>query len=676
LAKKVSDEIVSEETEILKELIPRMFEVMHRVARLSCDYVKRGRWSSSPWFDELLMIAARTISGPTYTEMIEEMERELNEVIDDFDRAVNVEALRLANETSKLTCLRLSIIDPQSFGVGQAERERVERKRVEWIERERERAERERAEHERAEQERVEQERVEQEFLFRRLEPVKTGYHRDLLCMDGTRQSLLSQIVEWVANISGQENVPSRNACWVYGSPGIGKTSLAHSICASLHERKQLAGAFFCRRDDPNLSEPRNVLPTFMHKLAILFPPFRTIVAKHLREDPNLTPESMNGSLFLDFIRSLPCHPDQTLVFVIDALDECGDPRSRAALLRVLTNAAAQAPWLKIIITSRTEVDIQHFFNTLTQSTYLLYDLSTDQNASADLRTFARSQFDVVASVWHLNTPWPGESDFNRLISRANGLFIFIKTLSLALECCEDPEESLKAALQDSATTGLESLYGLYSSILKAQIMHNKAQFQRVIGVLLTASPYRALCDETMAELAGVKPNLVKRWVDALSSLLYRDEAANRGIRVRHLSVYDFFVSNHCDYQVNVRDENVQLGIACLKTMITQLRFNICKLEDSRLANADIQDLPSRLKQNVSDPLQYSCLHWLSHLCLPPDNHDKRVLVLGSLKKYFEGLYPLFWVEVLSIMGVVPIGVAGLRGLLSWVRVSTCRASC
>jgi hypothetical protein len=100
LATKVSDEIVSEETEILKELIPRMFEVMHRVAKLSCDYVKRGRWSS-PRFDKLLTIAARRIGGPAYPEMIEEMEKELNKVIEDFDRAVGVEVLRLANETSR-----------------------------------------------------------------------------------------------------------------------------------------------------------------------------------------------------------------------------------------------------------------------------------------------------------------------------------------------------------------------------------------------------------------------------------------------------------------------------------------------------------------------------------------------------------------------------------------------
>ena len=45
LAKKVGDEIASEERDILKELIPRMFKVMHKVAKLSNDYVKRCRWS-------------------------------------------------------------------------------------------------------------------------------------------------------------------------------------------------------------------------------------------------------------------------------------------------------------------------------------------------------------------------------------------------------------------------------------------------------------------------------------------------------------------------------------------------------------------------------------------------------------------------------------------------------
>ena len=41
-ADKVADEIVYEETEILDKTIPRMFEVMQKVAKCSCDYVRRG----------------------------------------------------------------------------------------------------------------------------------------------------------------------------------------------------------------------------------------------------------------------------------------------------------------------------------------------------------------------------------------------------------------------------------------------------------------------------------------------------------------------------------------------------------------------------------------------------------------------------------------------------------
>jgi len=49
------------------------------------------------------MIAGRTLSGLVRPEKIEEMDKELTKVIEDFDRAMNVEALRLAKKTSKQT---------------------------------------------------------------------------------------------------------------------------------------------------------------------------------------------------------------------------------------------------------------------------------------------------------------------------------------------------------------------------------------------------------------------------------------------------------------------------------------------------------------------------------------------------------------------------------------------
>jgi len=53
------------------------------------------------WVVRLLMITERTLGGLVRPQKIEEMEEELTKVIEDFDRAVNVEALRLAQETSK-----------------------------------------------------------------------------------------------------------------------------------------------------------------------------------------------------------------------------------------------------------------------------------------------------------------------------------------------------------------------------------------------------------------------------------------------------------------------------------------------------------------------------------------------------------------------------------------------
>ncbi len=492
--------------------------------------------------------------------------------------------------------------------------------------------------------------------------------------MEGTRKSRLKEIIDWVANKPEEGGLPHSNTYWIYGIPGIGKTSLAHSICACLHDQGQLAGTFFCRRDDPNLSEPRNILPTLIYKLAGIFPPFRNIVANCLRNDPNLTSESMKDSLFLDFLRNLPHVPNHFLVFVIDAFDECGNDRSRPTLLKLLTIALAHASWLKIIITSRPEADIQHFFDGLTGPSCLRYDLAIDQEANDDLRTFAQSEFDPVAQKWYLSTPWPEEYLLNRVVSRANGLFIFIKTLALALEHCEDPTAFLMATSEDSAGTGLKPLYELYSSILKSRIAHSTTDFQRTIGVLLTAAPYRALHEESIAELAGVRPNLVKKWVDDLSSLLYRDEGTNGGIRLRHLSISDFLFSDDCPchYQISPRDANVQLGIACLKTMTFQLRFNICGLQDSRLANADIEDLPSRIIENISDCLQYSSLYWSNHLCLTHDNNDRRVW--ECLKEFFEGLCPLYWIEVLSILGMVPIGAPSIQRVISWAKVSPASA--
>src|SRR5258708_38631258 len=150
----------------------------------------------------MLMIAERTVDRFIYSrdkEVIDDMNGVLTKVVDDFMRAVNVESLRLAKKTGTHPLFQSS--DSSSSVV-----------------------------------------RVEQKLLLKQLTPVKTSYDLDRCCMEGTRTSILDRIMAWVDN---PQEGKDENTCWFYGSPGIGKTSLAHSICERLHDRRHLAGAFF-----------------------------------------------------------------------------------------------------------------------------------------------------------------------------------------------------------------------------------------------------------------------------------------------------------------------------------------------------------------------------------------------------------------------------------------------
>ena len=50
LVKRAADEMVCEETDILEEILPRMFKVMQRVVEYACDYTRHGRLGGKFFF--------------------------------------------------------------------------------------------------------------------------------------------------------------------------------------------------------------------------------------------------------------------------------------------------------------------------------------------------------------------------------------------------------------------------------------------------------------------------------------------------------------------------------------------------------------------------------------------------------------------------------------------------
>ncbi|PVF92453.1 WD40 repeat-like protein [Serendipita vermifera] len=603
-AEKAIEDSIEESTDLLRKTIEKLYILTMGTAQFVCEYVKKSRFKR----------AINSIVSTEAQEKISGFKDAFGRIVEDLDRAVDVETLKIARS-------------------------------------------------------------IEEKLLIERLEPVKTSHDLNRCCMDGTREALLNNIVEWALRPSAVTSVSQgagpESVYWLYGIPGVGKTSVAHSICARLHEKKRLGGSFFCRRDDPNLSNAYYVLPTLICKLAGMWRPYKRLIAEKLRNDEHLNRSTAGNALFSQLITSLQVHPSHTLVLVIDALDECGESQGRNSILSSLFTASTRVHWLKVIITSRQEQDIESYFGRSDAiGHFLSKDLKTDDRTQDDIKSFIRNKFSIIASSHHLEPDWPGDALRDIIVSRSGGLFIFVDTLWRLLKDGLDPDDRLMQALSKTSGDTLTSLYDLYSTAIDGRVGQDKKTFRVAMGTIIVVGQYRPLCDESIAQIAGLRLHVVKNMVDKLGSLLYRDKMANGGIRVRHLSILDFLTESqgHPDLSIDIKGAHYVVGIACIRVMLEGLKFNICGLESSLESNAKIEDLKDKVEQKIPDALQYSCIHWSNHICHTVDTEEPELY--GALNKFVKDLRLLYWIEVLSLLDQVPKGDSSLRRILSWAKVS------
>ncbi|KAG8775190.1 hypothetical protein FRC15_000715 [Serendipita sp. 397] len=595
-ASKSLEEAIDDNTDLLRKTIGRLYSLAIDVAEFTYDYVKQN------WFKRL----GKSIISADDQQKIGELEGDFKALVEDFERAVDVETLKTVRS-------------------------------------------------------------IEETMLLNRLQPLQTGYNHDRRCMDGTRVALLDEILEWALRPIVEGTSPSQNVYWLYGIPGIGKTAMANSICFRLHKQGQLGGGFFCRRDDPKMSDPKYVLPTLVCKLAETWGGYRKMVAERLRKDPHLNQSSAGNELFLQLLSSLQNHPPHPLVLVIDGFDECGDISRRRSILTTLLDASLRFNWIRVVITSRQEEDIESTFSRPEYiGHYSSKDLTTEDNKRKDINLFARSKFTSISG----RDDWPGDDKLAQIVERSGGLFIYIETLWHLVQEELDRDQCLDQALSGESQDVLSGLYDLYSTTINARIGRNKEAFRSVIGVIIEAGQYQPLPDESVAQLIGVRTDVVTTLVNKLRSLLYRDTATNGGIRVRHLSIIEFLTGRNCPEEIKVDSKQVNrdMGGFCVRIMTQELRFNICRLESSFIPNRNIADLAPRIKQNISIALLYSCLYWSDHLCHTPDTGDKKIYL--ALDKFTEDGRLLYWVEVLSLTGKIHVGESGLRRILSWIKLS------
>ena len=506
--------------------------------------------------------------------------------------------------------------------------------------------------------------------LLKLLNPVQdASYQEDRGCMKGTRTAILDKIITWVnlpLNPDKATTSHSDNVYWLYGMPGLGKTSVANSLCYRLHVSGNLGGSFFCKREKESLRDPKNVLPTLISKLAAIWSPYSALVAKALQDDPHLNPKSTNGKLLLGALWALKRPPSCTLVLVIDAFDECGDDTTRESLLESLLEACSLVNWLKVFITSRLEQDIQSF---LEANECTVQDLAEDDQTGKDILYFAQERMQLVAKTRKRQQGWPGEARLGQMTERSHGLFIYIDTIYRILKPFKDPDEKLNLVLGEQQQDANSELHTLYLAALKSEVGEETEEFCRIARAIIASATYRPLSDETLASLIGKVLSVAQSWVDALGWVFLRERSIGRGIRVRHLSILEFLtgLKDPVELRVDLKQAHDELSLYCLQTMLKGLKFNICGLESSYLPNGDIGNLEDRVQRNISDALQYSCLHWANHLCANLDAPSEAVGEL--LGEFFNGKWPLYWLEVLSVTGNVPAATMALQTIIESSKV-------
>lgn len=480
---------------------------------------------------------------------------------------------------------------------------------------------------------------------------------------------MLDTILGWLSGTSIDDPECSP-LYWLHGVAGSGKSTVAKTVAKISSGRGHSLLCFFCRRDAPELSNPRRFFSTLSFLLAQRHAGYRRALYDLLSDPDNAgigddTISEQYQRLFKELLHHIS-EPLQCLIFIIDALDECGSPQEQAETAEFLVSLSRLVPWLKVLVTSRSEPRIGDVFaRGKRKCTVSSIDDEVDKHADIRLYICARlAALSIQAETSIVDT----------LVAHASGSFIWCTTLFKYLEDRVDAEGVLMNLLADlkdgtSSTAGLvyDGLYTLYDQVLTLAI-RNRADlpFARdILSLIFVSSATRPLSCDAIAGPLKRKVAPVRTVVRALHAVLYEEQEhegpGGGAVRACHNSFRDYTSKNIDEWSVTGWRElgAVHLAVAerSLEVMVDELKFNICQLEGPPVLNTDIPDLDSLISTHISSVLQYGALFWLHHLsssgmsiaALGEDLRRRVVQVISEVKV-------LFYLEVLSLLDAIEHG--------------------
>ncbi|KAJ7093772.1 WD40 repeat-like protein [Mycena epipterygia] len=496
-------------------------------------------------------------------------------------------------------------------------------------------------------------EHLEQSDTLKKLNPVDMNATLRPLCLPGTRREILDDITGWVTVPSNSGNV-----LWLSGVAGSGKSTISTTVSESFRAVDRLGAFLFFDRDDSSRSHPGAVIRTIAYKLALSNHHIGSTISDVIHRDPAVVDAPIRTqfkALLLDPLTSAEQHLQGPILIILDALDECGDPRSRAALLSLLADEFPKLPRLfRLFITSRREPDITAHF----RSRSLEIDLDIGVPSSTkDVESFIRHEMELIRQHSSLGRFWPEEQHIRTLVNLSGGLFIWAVTVIRFVDDYR-PEEQLEILItQDAAQScNLDDLYAIALEHAGPWVQNKRfAQDARAVlaCVVLGKVP---MTNKTIDMILGKESSGdVLKYLGCVIQWSPGKEA-----RALHASFADYLTdpsrSGGRPWSIDLKADHHSLSLGCLRILNDELKFNICGLEDSHLLNADAPDISCRVAELMSPQLTYSSCFWFNHVQATPFDDT----VLQAINRLLHHNF-LYWLEALSLLRRIAIATAALK---------------
>jgi len=503
--------------------------------------------------------------------------------------------------------------------------------------------------------------------------PYGTGsrFTPDKGCLTGTRTAFLDFIVNWVNDPSSERTLV------LFGQAGTGKSSIAHEIARRFDKIHRLTTSFIFLRKEQSKREAYHLFTTLARDLSDRYPSFKTALGRVVKDNSSLRAGTRDyGTLFecliLEPLKGL--HIVGPTLVVVDALDESGDATGRIGLHTFLAKNLIRLPSnFRVLITSRPEDGIE---------SALMEARSVSIKRMDDPELAAKTDDDISA---FLRERLPSDEFRNHggaLAIKAEGLF---QWAAVASQFIRDPpgrfgyskKKVISHLLKPSANRARQDpLDELYKEVLEGYVTDREARllFRTVVGQLITAfEPLSIRSLTTLQQYAsydgdgdGDDRDATVTLLRRLGSLLTNVNSSDESLPIipLHTSFRDFLTNKvkSGDFCVGLRDSHRQLARSCLGLLLNDLKFNICKVETSYLANNDVKDLRSRVDKHIPPALLYACRFWGDHL----EHTDFGIDLFVQLRTFFEEKF-LFWLEALSMMGNVGLASPALSALSVWL---------